>query len=64
MKREIRRGSCIGAHVVLNLLNEVRKRDKCEACRAFYLFIATSLMNPVIHSTNARFYLLHDIKIS
>ena len=32
------RGSYMSAHVLLNLLNELRKRDKCEACRAFYLF--------------------------
>ena len=31
------------AHVLLNLLNKLGKRDKCEVCRAFYLFIATSL---------------------
>ena len=31
----------MSAHVLLNLLNELRKRGKeikCEACRAFYLF--------------------------
>ena len=28
----------MSAHVFLNLLNELRKRDKCEACRVFYLF--------------------------
>ena len=27
----------MSAHVLLNLLNELRKRDN-EACRAFYLF--------------------------
>ena len=32
------RGSYMIAHVLLNLLNELEKRDKCEACRAFYLF--------------------------
>ena len=35
----IYRGSYMSAHVLLNLLNELRKRDKCEASRAFlYLF--------------------------
>ena len=29
-------------HVLLNLLNELGKRDKYEACRAFYHFLATS----------------------
>ena len=28
----------MSAHVLLNLLYELRKRDKIEACRAFYLF--------------------------
>ena len=32
----------MSAHVLLTLLNELRKRDKCEACRAFYLVFATS----------------------
>ena len=27
----------MSAHVLLNLLYELGKRDKCEACRAFYL---------------------------
>ena len=28
----------MSAHVLLNLLHELRKRDKCDACRAFYLY--------------------------
>ena len=28
----------MSAHVLLNLLNELKKKTKCEACRAFYLF--------------------------
>ena len=35
------------AQVLLNLLNELEK-IKCEACRAFYRFIATSLINLII----------------
>ena len=38
----------MSAHVLLNLLNELGKRDKCEACPAFYLFFATSLINSII----------------
>ena len=34
------------AHVLLNLLNELRK--KYEACRALYRFFATSLINSII----------------
>ena len=28
----------MSTHVLLNLLSELRKEIKCEACRAFYLF--------------------------
>ena len=39
----------MSAHVLLNLLNVLRKRDKCEACQAIYLFFfATSLINSII----------------
>ena len=51
----------MSAHVLLNLLNKLGKRDKmrglpsilslfrkCEVCRAFYLFFATSLINSII----------------
>ena len=38
----------MSAHVLLNLLNELGKVIKCEACRAFYDFFATSLMNSII----------------
>ena len=50
----------MSTHVLLNLLNELGKRDKMrglpsilslfrnEACRAFYLFFATSLINSII----------------
>ena len=42
------RGSYMSAHFLLNLLNELGKREKCEACRAFYLFFATSLINSIL----------------
>ena len=38
----------MSAHVLLNLLNELGKRIKCKACRAFYLFLAKSLINSII----------------
>ena len=38
-------------HVVLNLLIELRKSDKCEACLAFYRFFATSLLNSIIQDS-------------
>ena len=37
----------MSAHVLLILLNELGKRDS-EACRAFYLFFAMSLINSII----------------
>ena len=38
----------MSAHVLLNSLNELGKRDKIRACRAFYLFLTTSLINSII----------------
>ena len=43
----------MSARVLLNLLNELGKKEikceiKCEACRAFYLFFATSLIISII----------------
>ena len=38
----------MSAHVLLNLLNELGKREKCKPRRAFYLFFATSLINSII----------------
>ena len=38
----------MSAHVLLNLLHELGKEIKCEDCRAFYLFFATSLINSII----------------
>ena len=35
-------------HVLLNLLDELGKKMKSEACRQFYLFFATSLINLLI----------------
>ena len=42
--------------LMFNLLNELGVQIKCEACRAFYLFFATSVINSVKKSTNVRFY--------
>ena len=38
----------MSAHVLLNLSNELGKEIKCEACRAFHLFFATSLINSIL----------------
>ena len=38
----------MNTHVLLKVLNKLGKEIKCEAGRAFYLFIATSLINSII----------------
>ena len=38
----------MSAHVLFNLLNQLGKSDKCEACRPFNHFFATSLINSII----------------
>ena len=40
----------MSAHVLLFLLNKLGKRDKMLACRTFYLFFATGLINSIIHA--------------
>ena len=51
----------MSVHVLLNLLNELGKKEiKCEACRAFYLFFETSLINSIIQGHDVRFYLSYD----
>ena len=43
--REIKKthkGSYMSAQILLELLIELGKETKCKACRAFYLFCATS----------------------
>ena len=34
----------MNAHVLLNLLNELSKRDKYEFCRSFFLLLAPSVI--------------------
>ena len=40
----------MSAHVLLNLSNELGKRDKMlgKTCRAFYLFSLTRLINSIV----------------
>ena len=38
----------MSVHVLFNLLNELGIELKCEACKAFYHFLATSLINSII----------------
>ena len=49
----------MSTHVFLNLLNELRKRDKMRACRAFYLLFRNELNT--FNTTGARLldYIYH-----
>ena len=38
----------MSAHVLLNLLNELGKRDKMQGLPSFLSFLATSLINSII----------------
>ena len=39
----------MSAHVLFILLNKLGEKEiKCEACRAFYIFFAASLINSII----------------
>ena len=38
----------MSSQVLLNLLNELGKEIKCEACHLFYTFLTTSLINSII----------------
>ena len=54
----------MSAHVLLNLLNELGKRDKMRSLPSISSLFATSLINSIIKSTNVRFYLSYDFKIT
>ena len=54
----------MSANVLLNLLNELGKRDKMRGLPSSLSLFATSLINSIIQSTNVRFYLSYDIKIT
>ena len=38
----------MSAHILLNLLNELGKRDKMRGLPSIFLFFATSLINSII----------------
>ena len=50
----------MSAHILLNLLNELRKRDKMRGLPS----ILSLFRNEQYRSTNVRFYLSYDIKIT
>ena len=55
-------GSYISAHVLLNLLNELRKSDKTGGLLSI-LSLFRNKFNK-FNNTGARFYLSHEIKIT
>ena len=54
----------MSAYVLLNLLNELGKRDKMRGLPSILSLFATSLINSLKKSTNVRFFLPHDINIT
>ena len=44
----------MSAHVSLNLLNELGKRDKIRGLPSIFIFFSTNLMNSLIQDTNVR----------
>ena len=65
MTLRLHRGSYMSAHVLLNLLNELWKRDKTQGLLSILPLFATSLINLIIqeHEYWIRFYLSYGIKI-
>ena len=59
----INRGSYMSAHVLLNLLNELRKRDKMRGVPSILSFFRNEFNKFKFRSTNDRFYLSHYINI-
>ena len=53
----------MSAHVLLNLLNKLRKIDKMRSLSSIYSF-SQSLINSIKQEHEFRFYLSHDIKIN
>ena len=54
----------MSAHVLLNLLNQLGKKDKMRGSPSILSFLAMSLINSIIQEHNVRFYLSYDIKIT
>ena len=51
----------MSVHVLLNLLNELEKRDKMRGLPSILSLFATSFINSIKQDTNVRFYLSNDI---
>ena len=57
----------MSGHVLLNLLNNLGKRDKCKACKAFNHFLASLIKARIMKNQSyrmmiVRFYLSYDTK--
>ena len=59
----LHRGSHIRAHVLLNLLNELGKRDECKAYRAFNLFFAANLINSIKQEHDLSYDIVITLKL-
>ena len=49
----------MSVHVLLNLLYELGRANKCKACQAFYCFFATSLINSIIQELQCQDSIYH-----
>ena len=54
----------MSAHVLLNLLNELMKRDKMQGLMSILSFFFRNELNSIKQSTNVRIYSSYDIKIT
>ena len=51
----------MSAHVLLNLLNELRKSDKMQGSPSILLLFCNEFNNSICRSRDVRFYLSYDI---
>ena len=50
----------MSAHVLLNLLNKLRKRDKMRGLSSILSLFRNEFNNSIIQEQNVRFYLSYD----
>ena len=60
----IHTGSYMSAHVLFNLLNKLRKRDKMRGLLSILSLICNEFNNSIIQEHEVRFCLSYDIKIT
>ena len=53
----------MSAHVLLNLLNKLGKRDKIRSLFSILSLFRNEFKSSIMHDTKVRFYLSYDIKI-